>query len=197
MGNYEKMLELKANTALSSDLHFFHKNIIKFCARTRGDNDSLLIMNEKLVKAHNSVVGPDDNWIFAGDLSFGPMSDTMRLLSRMNGKKYWVVGNHDTSYVQHRLKSQFEKVLPYLEVKIDGQMCCISHYPMVEWNNMHYGSFHFYGHVHGKKIYQRGRSMDIGVDARPDDTLKPWSWSELYPIMMKKPIMQHGGTIVT
>ena len=75
-----------------SDHHFGHKNIIKFCNRPFNDVEE---MNEYMIAQHNSVVGPDDYCVFGGDISFAPASKANYHLSRMNGHKIFILGNHD------------------------------------------------------------------------------------------------------
>lgn len=94
----------------TSDLHFYHSNVIKFCDRPyrtknpfwklwewKHDKPSIKsveIMNEALVANWNSVVGPDDEVYVLGDfsLAFRPVE---LFTKRLNGKKYLVPGNHD------------------------------------------------------------------------------------------------------
>jgi len=39
----------------------------------------------------------------------------------------------------------------------------LCHYAMRTWDRSHYGSYHLYGHSHGK-LERHGWSMDVGVD---------------------------------
>ncbi|MCL2120566.1 MAG: metallophosphoesterase [Planctomycetaceae bacterium] len=74
----------------TSDLHFNHQNLIKFCGRpfhTAGE------MNEKLIKWFNEAVGPSDTVYVLGDLVVG--SD-LSCAARLNGRKLLLMGNHDT-----------------------------------------------------------------------------------------------------
>lgn len=54
------------NIWLSSDLHLFHDNIIKYCNRPYEDADK---MNDDIVKRWNSLVGKDDVCVVVGDVS--------------------------------------------------------------------------------------------------------------------------------
>ena len=55
-------------TWLTSDIHFFHKNIILYCDRPYSDFKE---MNEKIIAEWNRVVLPEDRVILVGDLSAG------------------------------------------------------------------------------------------------------------------------------
>lgn len=76
---------------ISSDHHFYHFNIIKY---ERSQFSDINQMNEYIINCHNSVITEDDIIIFLGDFSFrkGAIGE---LLSRMNGHKYLLLGNHD------------------------------------------------------------------------------------------------------
>lgn len=79
---------------LISDLHLNHENIIRYCKRpfrTRKE------MNEALVNNWNSIVRTSDLIFFLGDLAFGTNLRSIDYwLSKLNGKKVFIRGNHDT-----------------------------------------------------------------------------------------------------
>ena len=89
----------------TSDTHFGHTNIIKYCKRpflldpSRGFVDRNLDtdeMDEALIKNWNSVVQPSDTLYHIGDLAFyKDQRKTMNLLRRLNGNKVLIRGNHD------------------------------------------------------------------------------------------------------
>lgn len=76
----------------TSDTHFKHANIIKFCERPFG---SIEEMNEALIANWNRVVGKDDFVFHLGDFCFGGSEAWNSILDRLNGKIYLVLGNHD------------------------------------------------------------------------------------------------------
>lgn len=76
----------------TSDLHFFHNNVIEFCKRPYG---SVEHMNEELIKNWNTVVGERDHIYILGDISFGKDAQTQEVLDRLKGIKHLIVGNHD------------------------------------------------------------------------------------------------------
>ena len=92
-----------------------------------------------------------------------PISE--EFLKRLNGKKYYIFGNHDKHLRKEKFLQYFEWMKEYAEISIDGKHSILFHYPIFSWNKMHYGSYQFYGHTHGQipHIYH-GRSMDVGVD---------------------------------
>lgn len=78
----------------TSDTHFCHDNIIKYCNRPYKDSKE---MNEALIHNWNSVVKPGDKVYHLGDVVMG--QDHRRqfpdIISKLQGKKRLVVGNHD------------------------------------------------------------------------------------------------------
>jgi calcineurin-like phosphoesterase family protein len=77
----------------TSDTHFDHANIIKYCRRPYRDTTQ---MNLALIANWNRVVGKDDTVLFLGDLAFGShRKSALDYLSRLRGRKIMVRGNHD------------------------------------------------------------------------------------------------------
>jgi len=84
-----------------------------------------------------------------------------------------VWGNHDDRLIA-RL---FAEVLDQGLITVEGQPIWLNHYPMRTWHKSHYGSWHLYGHVHGRLVAEdvatpHRLTRDVGVDAcgyRPVD----------------------------
>lgn len=79
----------------TSDWHFFHPVIIKYCSRPFKDERS---MRECIIKRHNEVVGKKDNVYVLGDVAMLGRHGLAKLkpvLERMNGAKHLILGNHD------------------------------------------------------------------------------------------------------
>lgn len=80
-------------TWYTSDTHFNHTNIIKYCDRPFSDVNE---MNEKIVYNWNLLVQPDDTVYHLGD--FGLFRGTKQpesFMHRLNGRICLVRGNHD------------------------------------------------------------------------------------------------------
>lgn len=176
----------------SSDHHFFHKNIQKFCPKTRLGKD-VMEMNELMIQAHNDRVQKNDIVFFLGDFSFGQAQETKSVLSRLNGQKHLIYGNHDKVIKGDvSIQKMFETIQDYKETSWNKTKICLFHFPMREWNQCHHGSIHLYGHVHGgmdKQIW--GKSMDVGIDTRYPADMAPWHISEIMAIMQNRPIIEH------
>lgn len=154
------------NTWVTSDLHFGHTNIMNFCAETRPYND-VKHMNESMVLDWNAQVQPDDTVYILGDLAFMPAAEAVKLFNRLNGNKILVEGNHDRKILKDPVfRKCFVEIHSYLEVRYDGTLVVMFHYPIAEWNQCHRGAVHFHGHLHGNPSgIEQYRALDVGMDA--------------------------------
>lgn len=92
---------------LVSDTHFSHKNIVKMYQKgnvTRKERpwDTIEEMDEALVKNWNNVVGPKDKVYHLGDVVIN--RSALPILSRLNGEKRLIKGNHDNFRAEEYLK---------------------------------------------------------------------------------------------
>jgi len=188
---------------LTSDNHFFHKSILKFCPHKRGNSTDELEMNEKMIEVWNDQVSETSTVYCLGDFSFGTTEQTLEVLNRLNGRIHLILGNHDywltkSTNIQSKnacLNRMNGWVDSYRRIKIDKQHITLFHYPVVEYDRMHYGAYHAYGHVHGNYTHP-GRAIDVGIDARPGGDMKLWEWTEFRDACLKRPIMSHHNRIL-
>lgn len=168
----------------SSDHHFNHKNIIRFCNRPF---TSLWHMNADMVAGHNAIVAPDDVFLALGDLALGDFEEALDFASQLNGVKYLMPGNHDRvssamaknpEYAE-RFQTLYEAagftVLPETGVTVDiaGRRIALSHYPYIgdhTENDRHAalrpkddGLPLLHGHIHNTRRID-GRMFNVGVD---------------------------------
>lgn len=186
-----------------SDTHFSHKNILKFCPNTRQgkdyeDHDEILIRNWQ------QQVQPQDRVYMLGDIFFCDAVRARSIMRRLPGQKHLVYGNHDKVIQTNKdLRDMFESVADYKELAIDGQKIVLFHFPQMEWNRMHHGAFCLFGHVHGSldnhSMVTSARTMDVGVDARPDGETQTdgamtlWGWDQIKRILIKRAVRTHHG----
>jgi len=142
---------------LTSDCHFDHKNIIKYCNRPFKDVDH---MNNELVRRWNERVKDEDIIFHIGDFGF---DKGYKWYPKLNGMKYMIRGNHD--------KNNGVKGIVYsMEIQFAGQYYNLVHRPE------HYDptcEINFVGHVHEKWKFQRTNGegdltavylINVGVD---------------------------------
>jgi calcineurin-like phosphoesterase family protein len=141
---------------------------MKFCpiTRERFKND-LAYMNEAMVKEWNEIVEPEDTVYILGDVAFLPAQKATEYMRRMNGTKILIEGNHDRKALNDpSFRGCFSEVHKYHHITYNGTMVTMFHYPIAEWDQMHRGSVHFHGHLHGNKSgLEDYRALDVGMDA--------------------------------
>lgn len=174
-------------TWVISDQHFSHKNIITFENRPFS---SIEEMNEAMTAAHNSVVAEDDLVYMLGDVSFHKQ-EAYKQVAALNGRKVLIRGNHDNTR-DKRFTEQFESVHDYLKVKVNGVDVVMFHYPIYEWDKMHYGAVHLHGHVHGKPTGIDGRIFDVWAGG---NFFKPYSLEQLVDDLVLTPDIRPHGSV--
>lgn len=153
------------NTFFTSDTHFGHSNIIRYCARPFKD---VVEMDRELIHRWNEAVGPRDTIYHLGDFSFGGSARRAEILGKLNGHKILVRGNHDPS-AGKMLQAGFQEVH-------DGPCkwgeILLCHFPYDEFSDSRGGTeddggWLFCGHVH-TEWKTRPRIINVGVDQ--------WDW---------------------
>jgi len=180
------------NVFFTSDTHFHHKNIIKYCDRPF---ETVEEMDATIINNWNSVVGKNDIIFHGGDFCFGDEKSWNHLCERLNGIKYLASGNHDKNITPKHfddVKNMFNIMIDGDEEISDGQRLTICHYPMLSWYQNHRGSWQLYGHLHGSKSNKRlkgtaANQLDIGVDAH---NFTPISYQQVKEIITKQNLIQ-------
>jgi calcineurin-like phosphoesterase family protein len=143
----------------TSDQHFGHENIIKYCARPFSSVEE---MDEELIKRWNEKVKPLDQVYHLGDFTLG--IDHHKYLDRLNGMVTFITPNfhHDSRW--YTVLDKTIKIQDVLCSKFTDAWIFMFHYPVLVWDRKHYGSWHLYGHIHNKEFSMPGFSMNVGVD---------------------------------
>ena len=157
------------NTFITSDLHFYHTNILKYCPRPYKDVDD---MTDQFIQMFNEKVGPKDHVYHLGDFMFGKpkLERFLAVFDQIPGQWHFILGNHD----QHTIKKwrrdllshpRIEEIVDYKTLKSDGKFYVLFHYEMRVWDKKHHGAYHLFGHSHSpaNRVYH-GNSMDVGID---------------------------------
>jgi calcineurin-like phosphoesterase family protein len=163
---------------------------MKFYPTTRGSFSTIEELNEKMIANWNELIKYDDEVYYLGDLSFGGDDKTHRLLNRLNGKIFYLRGNHDKGIQKHIKRFQWLKDIA--EIKINDLPITLCHYAMRTWNKSHFGAWQLYGHSHGGLEEDPiAKSMDVGVDT---NNFYPYHYDEVRKRMDKKPgyLIHHG-----
>ena len=156
-------------TYFTADLHLGHNNIIASCGRPFSDVDE---MNRTIIDNWNSrVTDRDDVWVL-GDVAYKSAEHVGTFLSRMKGRKHLVLGNHDRSWMKTLDASEYFVSIEQMSfLSLEGRNIILCHYPMMEWDGSHHGSYLIYGHIHGNcgqsfwpLISSNDHMLNAGVD---------------------------------
>ena len=156
----------------TSDQHFGHTNIIKYCNRPF-DNERR--MTYEMIQIHNSMVRPEDTVYHLGDFTFN--KDHNQYLNFLAGQHHFIRGNHDHKNFDGRYVSVNDTKM----VRYEGNKIWLSHYSHRVWPESHRGAIHLFGHSHGT-LPGFGRSMDVGVDT---NNFELYSANEIVNLMAK------------
>lgn len=140
-----------SNIWVSSDWHLFHSNILTF-----KDNKGNLIrpefsnvkeMNECILDNHNELVKPNDILYCLGDVTFNYGEVFVNLISKFNGRKRLIVGNHDD--IKKLVKLQiFQKISMWR--MFTEYSCILTHVPLHP-SSLIKGDIkliNYHGHIH-------------------------------------------------
>lgn len=157
----------------TSDEHYFHKNVIKYCNRPFQNIED---MHEEIITKNNKVVKPNDRVIHLGDYTLiNNLNEIQKIIKQLNGNHTFLKGSHD-----YWLKDNSQVIW---EKKIENQYVVCCHYAMRVWPRSHYGSWQLYGHSHGN-LPPQGKQWDVGVD---NNNFYPVSFDQLVEIMKLLP----------
>lgn len=132
----------------TSDTHWGHHNIIKYCNRPYRNVDE---MNRDMLERWNARVKPQDTVYHLGDFAFYDLARIAQLRKRLNGKIILIKGNHDRSKPK-MLECGFDEVHDWLQ--LEGWK--LQHYPAK-------GAYILCGHIHNR--WRRiGNVINVGVD---------------------------------
>lgn len=147
-----------------SDTHFFHANILKFTDdenKVIRDFSDVTEMNEKMVSCWNSVVNTNDYVYHLGDVTFRYDWSFNELMSRLNGRKRLILGNHDKLKGTDLMK-WFEKVELWKGFKEFDFTA--THIP-ARLESLRDGTFNVHGHIHQRKS-PTYRHINVSVEVR-------------------------------
>lgn len=178
----------------TSDLHFSHKNIVKFT--NRGKDTTQEEHDEWLIDVWNSQVNNGDLVYHLGDFSFATKYNNIRnIVVRLNGNIFMIKGNHDSEEMLDALADDNLFNINwshYKEIKLKGQdyKTVLFHFPIGSWHKQAKGSIHLHGHSHGNYLDSRGKMLDVGLDSAYNifGKHKFFSEDEVLELMRKKKI---------
>lgn len=129
-----------------SDIHFYHKNIIRYSGRPYPNPD---LMNQCLVGNYANIITDNDIVIWGGDITFGHVAEVNRILTQLPGYKIHILGNHDMDNRGKLTPLAFDErhsclVIDIEDHDIDFQFL-VTHYPL---DIVPEGTINIHGHIH-------------------------------------------------
>lgn len=150
----------------TSDPHFGHENIIKYCDRPF---KFLEEMDGTLIRNWNERVNVTDTVIVDGDFCFSNTSNKGEgtrkkwfwYSDQLNGNKVFIMGNHDRN-------NRLNTAITNLTLRLNKQQIFVTHRPSDVIFNY---DIHLVGHVHNNwkhKVFNNGERncvmVNVGVD---------------------------------
>ncbi len=179
------------HTFFTSDTHFNHANIIRFCNRPFKDVEQ---MNEVMITNWNNAISKDDTVFHLGDFCLGGAAEWTKILDHLNGKIYLIMGNHDLKNIRQGFISRFEHVAMQMRIEIGKKRIYLCHYPFLCFEGGYKDDvWHLFGHVHtrrsnsgidaGRLQYLYPTQYDVGVD---NNNFIPVSFGQVKRIIDKQ-----------
>lgn len=184
----------------TSDEHYDHRNVIKYCARPFTDVDA---MREEMIRRHNARVAHEDDVWHLGDFSLSE-STVPLVLPRLNGRHHLVTGNHDgvhpmrskaLKYLDLYKQAGFVTIIEKMKIELPGVgEVLLCHMPYTgdsgvvdryeKWRPRRgVEAVLLHGHVHEKWRVREGM-VNVGVDV--------WDFSPVSVEQIVKAINEHS-----
>jgi calcineurin-like phosphoesterase family protein len=181
---------------LVSDTHFGHKGVCHFTQEDKVTKlrpwDTPEEMDEAMVKSWNERVGPKDKVYHLGDVVINRKS--LVTMSRLNGDKVLIRGNHDI-FPDDEYRKYFRELRAYHVV--DGMI--FSHIPLHPESLGRFG-VNIHGHLHANRVMKPGSAAGEVVNKVIDPRYHCVcvEHTDFAPILfedVKKRIVEEGGEI--
>jgi calcineurin-like phosphoesterase family protein len=151
----------------TSDTHYLHANIIKYCRRPFAGVEEMSIA---LVKEWNSVVADEDVVFHLGDYALPKLPQLQHLRDMtlsLKGTKFFVRGNHDKVSDDFLLSSGFKSIHKFINL---GSVLLV-HHPLHEavergvLRSEHSRVEHVvHGHIHRSDLPNFDAHYNVAVD---------------------------------
>ena len=180
------------NIWFTSDTHFSHENIIKFCRRPFSNVEE---MDNTIIENWNKTI-PQDGLVFhLGDFAWGGAPIWRNIREKLNGKIILITGNHDWKNGPQSMDAMlklFERVAQQMYIRIGDRCMILNHCPLLCYGGTYRKPdqlvYNLHGHVHltpskntGKDFERMAKfswptQYDVGVDF---NNFTPISWNEV------------------
>ena len=155
-------------TFFTSDTHFDDEYSLQYFQRPFESVDE---MNQVMVEKWNNLVTDQDTVYHLGDFTLEDIRHFTKWASQLNGNIKILPGSHDRPWLKDFAATEKVQVIaPLVSLEFpeiggakEPQVIVLCHYSMRVWDRSNHGSWHLFGHSHGK-LKGIGLSFDVGVD---------------------------------
>ena len=138
-----------SKTFLISDTHFGHANILTF-KKQNGDPlrsfHNIVEHDEHLIEQWNKTVSPNDKVYHLGDVGFKNFTALGVILSRLNGTKVLIKGNHDNFKL-----SQYQQYFKDVRASHQLDKFILTHIP-IHPQSIGRWKANIHGHLHANTL---------------------------------------------
>ena len=182
MKHYNFKEDEMSEVFFTSDTHFYHSNIIKFCERPFSCAEE---MNNCIIYNWNKTVPKEGIVFHLGDFAFCGVESMKFILSQLNGHIILIKGNHDYRNIRESVYSYFGDIYSSKEIIVDNTRVYLNHFPYLCFPQDN--SIQLFGHIHLSKYknegydferskYLQSNQYDVGVDL---NDFTPVSWNTI------------------
>jgi len=169
-----------------ADLHFGHKNIIRYDNRPFSTVEE---MDQALIENWNARVSNNDEVYVLGDIGWYDDNKLAEIFSGLNGIKTLIRGNHDRGATPILYRAHcFDAYKDYLEIEDNGTRVIMSHYPIPFWNGQFRNSVHLYGHVHNSHQWNYMENIRRELSELQDIPMRMYNVGCMMPYMNYTPM---------
>lgn len=148
-----------SNIWFTSDTHFCDEDIMRFEPILPDGIHTRVDLDEYIIEQWNSVVQPEDIVYHLGDVGkFSSETDANRIIKRLNGDKYLIMGNHDyeinNSGIPYAARNFWEYsgfLMAHTNRFFLDEYTILTHKPP-QFTNAPY--LWLFGHVHTSQLYR-------------------------------------------
>ena len=142
-----------------SDLHLYHRNIIRYAGRPFATREQ---MDDHLHRVWRQTVGEDECMLCGGDVALAGSLNALRLhqVATAPGRKLLVLGNHDFTKRGKVAQTGFGEAWMTLLVATDPPLA-FTHIPL---RDVPAGVVNVHGHVHNNEPLGQDRHVNICVE---------------------------------
>ena len=131
----------------------------------------------------NNTVRQDDIVFHLGDFCLGGSAEWTKMLDRLNGRIYLIMGNHDLKNIRQGYINRFEHVAMQMHIEVGKQKIYLNHYPFLCFD----GGYKT-GIDAARLQYLYPTQYDVGVD---NNNFTPVSFEQVKRIITKQ--IEKGG----